>query len=103
MSVTAPDGFVAAGIHAGIKSSRRDMALLATDDGMAVPTAAVFTTNKFRAPPVDACIDRLAASGGMAAGVVINSGNAYAGTGDPGRAVAEMMCADAATAVGCDS
>ena len=103
MSVTAPDGFVAAGIHAGIKSSRRDMALLATDDGMAVPTAAVFTTNKFRAPPVDACIDRLAASGGMAAGVVINSGNANAGTGDPGRADAEMMCAAAATAVGCDS
>ena len=33
MSVTAPDGFVAAGIHAGIKSSRRDMALLATDGG----------------------------------------------------------------------
>ena len=63
MSVTAPEGFVAAGIHAGIKSSRRDMALLATDDGRPVPTAAVFTTtNKFRAAPVEACIDRLAAS-----------------------------------------
>ncbi|MCY7271332.1 MAG: bifunctional glutamate N-acetyltransferase/amino-acid acetyltransferase ArgJ [Sphingomonas bacterium] len=103
MSVTTPEGFVAAGIHAGIKTSRRDMALLATDDGLPVPTAAVFTTNKFRAPPVDACIARLAATGGMAAGVVVNSGNANAGTGDPGRADAEAMCAAAAAAVGCDS
>ena len=103
MSVTAPEGFVAAGIHAGIKTSRRDMALLATDDGRPVPTAAVFTTNKFRAPPVDACIDRLTASGGMAAGVVVNSGNANAGTGDPGRADAEAMCAAAAAEIGCQS
>jgi glutamate N-acetyltransferase/amino-acid N-acetyltransferase len=103
MSVTAPEGFVAAGIHAGIKSSRRDMALLVTDDGKKVPTAAVFTTNKFRAPPVDASIDRLAGSGGMAAGVVVNSGNANAGTGTAGRANAEAMCAAAAAAVGCAS
>lgn len=103
MSVTAPEGFVAAGLHAGIKSSRRDMALLATYDGRPVPTAAVFTTNKFRAPPVEACAERLAASGGMAAGVVVNSGNANAGTGKPGRANAEAMCAAAADAVGCSS
>ena len=103
MSVTAAKGFVAAGLAAGIKPERRDMALLATDDGQPVPTAAVFTTNKFRAPPVDACIDRLRASSGMAAGVVINSGNANAGTGAKGRADAEAMCDAAATAVGCDS
>ena len=70
VSVTAAEGFVAAGVAAGIKPARRDMALLATDDGRSVPTAAVFTTNKFRAPPVQACLDRLAASGGMASGVV---------------------------------
>ena len=52
MSVTAAQGFVAAGLAAGIKPERRDIALLATDDGQPVPTAAVFTTNKFRAPPV---------------------------------------------------
>ncbi len=102
MSVTAAEGFVASGVHAGIKSGRRDMALLATDDGQPVPTAAVFTTNKFRAPPVDACIDRLAASGGMASGVIVNSGNANAGTGAKGRVDAEEMCAAAAQAVGCD-
>ena len=103
MSVTAAEGFVAAGHAAGIKADRRDTALLATDDGRPVPTAAVFTTNKFRAPPVEACVDRLAASGGMAAGVVVNSGNANAGTGAKGRADAEAMCDAAAAAVGCDS
>ena len=103
MSVTAAAGFVAAGLHAGIKANRRDTALLATDDGKAVPTAAVFTTNKFRAPPVDACIERLRATSGMAAGVVVNSGNANAGTGAKGRADAEAMCDAAAAEVGCDS
>ena len=103
MSVTAAEGFVAAGLHAGIKPERRDTALLVTDDGQPVPTAAVFTTNKFRAPPVDACIERLRGSSGMAAGVVVNSGNANAGTGAKGRADAEAMCDAAAAAVGCDS
>ena len=103
MSVTAAEGFVAAGLHAGIKPDRRDTALLATDDGKAVPTAAVFTTNKFRAPPVEACVARLRASSGMAAGVVVNSGNANAGTGAKGRGDAEAMCAAAAEQVGCAS
>ncbi len=103
MSVTAAEGFIAAGLHAGIKPERRDTALLVTDDGQPVPTAAVFTTNKFRAPPVDACIERLRASSGMATGVVVNSGNANAGTGAKGRADAEAMCDAAAEALGCDS
>jgi glutamate N-acetyltransferase/amino-acid N-acetyltransferase len=102
MSVTAAEGFVAAGCHAGVKRKRLDYALLATDDGKPVPTAAVFTTNKFRAPPVEASLERLAASGGLAAGVVVNSGNANAGTGKPGRADAEAMCKAAAAGVGCD-
>jgi glutamate N-acetyltransferase/amino-acid N-acetyltransferase len=68
-----------------------------------VPTAAVFTRNRFRAPPVEASLERLQTSGGMAAGVVVNSGNANAGTGAKGRADAEAMCTAAAKAVGCDS
>jgi glutamate N-acetyltransferase/amino-acid N-acetyltransferase len=103
MSVTAAEGFVAAGVHAGIKPGKRDMALLATDDGKPVPTAAVFTQNKFRAPPVEASLERLQASGGMASGVVVNSGNANAGTGAKGRADSEAMCQAAATEIGCDS
>jgi glutamate N-acetyltransferase/amino-acid N-acetyltransferase len=103
MSVTAPRGFVAAGLHAGVKASRPDFALLVTDNGKPIPCAAVFTRNKFRAPPVDACVERLAASGGMAAGVVVNSGNANAGTGVAGRVDAEAMATAAAAAVGCAS
>ena len=103
MSVTAAEGFVASGYAAGIKTGgRRDTSLLATDDGRPVPTAAVFTLNKFRAPPVDASLERLNVSGGMASGVIVNSGNANAGTGAKGREDAETMCAEAAKAVGCD-
>ena len=103
MSVTLAEGFVASGHHAGIKPALRDTALLATEDGKAVPCAAVFTQNKFRAPPVEASLERLEASGGMASGVIVNSGNANAGTGAKGRADSEAMCAAAADAVGCAS
>ncbi|HVF37253.1 MAG TPA: bifunctional glutamate N-acetyltransferase/amino-acid acetyltransferase ArgJ [Sphingomicrobium sp.] len=101
MSVTAASGFVAAGCHAGVKRKRLDFALLASDDGKPVPTAAVFTQNKFRAPPVDVSLDRLLKNGGRSAGVVVNSGNANAGTGASGRADAEAMSAAAAKGVGC--
>jgi glutamate N-acetyltransferase/amino-acid N-acetyltransferase len=100
MSVTAPDGFVAAGCHAGVKARKHDMALLATADRRPVPTAAVFTRNKFVAPPVELDRDLLAKSGGMAAAVIVNSGNANAGTGKPGRADAEAMGTAAARALG---
>jgi glutamate N-acetyltransferase/amino-acid N-acetyltransferase len=103
MSVTAAEGFVASGVAAGIKAGgRRDVSLLATVDGRPVPAAAVFTQNKFRAPPVEASLERLNVSGGYASGVIVNSGNANAGTGAKGRADAEAMCAAAAETVGCD-
>jgi glutamate N-acetyltransferase/amino-acid N-acetyltransferase len=103
VSVTLAEGFVASGLAAGIKTAgRRDVSLLATDDGKPVPAAAVFTRNKFRAPPVEASLERLNVSGGMASGVIVNSGNANAGTGAKGRGDAEAMCAAAAETVGCD-
>jgi glutamate N-acetyltransferase/amino-acid N-acetyltransferase len=100
MSVTAAEGFVAAGCHAGVKRRRYDMALLATEDGRPVPAAAVFTQNKFFAPPVDVSRTRLAGNGGRATAVIVNSGNANAGTGPAGKADAEAMCAAAAAALG---
>lgn len=102
MSVTAAEGFVASGCHAGVKQRRKDMALLATADRQPVACAAVFTQNKFAAPPVELDRARLAASGGRAAGIVINSGNANAGTGRPGLDDAERMADAAAQAVGID-
>jgi glutamate N-acetyltransferase/amino-acid N-acetyltransferase len=93
MSVTAAEGFVAAGMHAGIKKRRFDMAMIATEDGQPVPCAAVFTQNKFAAPPVELDRATLQANGGKASAVVINSGNANAGTGKPGYKDAQLMAA----------
>jgi glutamate N-acetyltransferase/amino-acid N-acetyltransferase len=103
MSVTAAQGFVAAGCHAGVKRRRYDMALLATDDRRPVPAAAVFTQNRFFAPPVALSRGRLQANGGRAAAVIVNSGNANAGTGAGGHADAEAMCAAAAKALAVDA
>lgn len=103
MSVTAPQGFVAAGCHAGIKKRRYDMALLATADGRPVAAAAVFTQNRFFAPPVAVSREKLAANGSRAAAVIVNSGNANAGTGAKGREDADAMCLAAAEAIGVDS
>ena len=84
MSVTAAEGFLAAGCHAGIKRRKFDMALIATEDRLPVPCAAVFTQNKFAAPPVELGRKTLAANGGNASAVIVNSGNANAGTGKNG-------------------
>jgi glutamate N-acetyltransferase / amino-acid N-acetyltransferase len=93
MSITAAEGFVAAGCHAGIKRRKFDMALIATEDLRPVPCAAVFTQNKFAAPPVEFDRATLAANGGKAAAIVVNSGNANAGTGQPGYKNAQLMAA----------
>ena len=102
MSVTSVPGFVAAGKACGVKpSGADDLAMVATADGVAVTAAGVFTSNLMTAPPVLVCRDHLATTGGRAAAVVLNSGNANAATGEPGRADAELMCALTAEAVGC--
>jgi glutamate N-acetyltransferase/amino-acid N-acetyltransferase len=93
MSVTAAEGFVAAGCHAGIKRRKFDMALIATDDLRPVPCVAVFTQNKFAAPPVELDRATLKANGGRAAAVIVNSGNANAGTGKSGYKNAQLMAA----------
>jgi glutamate N-acetyltransferase / amino-acid N-acetyltransferase len=100
VSVTAAKGFVAAGCHAGIKRRRFDMAMVATDDRRPVAAAAVFTRNKFVAPPVRLSRARLEENGGRAAAIVVNSGNANAGTGAAGLADAEAMAAETARALG---
>ncbi len=102
MSVTAAPGFVAFGLHAGIKFAKHDMALIATDDGRPVTCAAVFTQNRFVAPPVMLDRERLAGNGGKAAAIVVNSGNANAGTGKPGHDDADAMTRATAEALGID-
>jgi glutamate N-acetyltransferase/amino-acid N-acetyltransferase len=91
MSVTAVQGFVASGLASGIKpSGAPDLAIVATDDGVAVTAAGVFTTNLVAAAPVQVSKGHLA--DGRAAAVVANSGNANAATGAAGRADALRMC-----------
>src|SRR4029079_4336770 len=55
--------------------------------------AAVFTQNKFAAPPVELDRATLAANGGQAVAVVVNSGNAKSGTGKRGYKNAQLRAA----------
>lgn len=104
MSVTAPAGFVAAGVASGIKTSGEpDLSLVATADARPVPAAAVFTDNKMTAAPVLVSAAHLASTGGQATGVILNSGNANAATGEKGQADATAMCAAAASELGCSA
>ena len=101
MSITAPAGFTAAGLASGIKASGAfDLALVATTDGVPVPTAATFTSNRAAAAPVQVSRAHLEAGGGLASGFVVSSGNANAATGARGRADALRMCEFAAAGLG---
>jgi glutamate N-acetyltransferase/amino-acid N-acetyltransferase len=103
VSVTAAPGFVAAGIAAGIKASGdKDLALVATADGRAVPAAGVFTRNLMTAAPVRVTREHLRTDASEAAAVVLNSGNANAATGEAGMRHAEEMCALVAAELGAD-
>ncbi|HYV60311.1 MAG TPA: bifunctional glutamate N-acetyltransferase/amino-acid acetyltransferase ArgJ [Acidimicrobiia bacterium] len=100
MSVTTPTGFDAAGIAGGIKpTGGLDLALVTTTDHRPVPAAAVFTTNRVQAAPVQVSLEHLA--DGRAAAVVLNSGNANAATGEAGRRDARRMCELTAESLGC--
>lgn len=94
--VTAAQGFRAAGLHCGIKSSRPDLALVVSDT--LASAAAVFTTNVVKAAPV--LVSMEAIQSGAAQAVVINSGNANACTGAQGIADAREMAALTAQALG---
>ena len=81
--ITAPQGFLAAGITAGLKpSGKPDLSLLLAPEGAVC--AGTFTTSLVRAACVDLCAERLHASGGRARAVLTNSGQANACTGDRG-------------------
>jgi glutamate N-acetyltransferase/amino-acid N-acetyltransferase len=98
--VTAPKGFSAAAVWAGLrKSGRPDLALLAAS--RAVPAAAVFTTNLVAAAPV--LVSRPHAALGRIRAVVTNAGNANACTGEQGLADARAMADATAAALGCST
>jgi len=80
-------GIAMAGIR---KANRRDLTVVAIDEGARV--AGVFTRNRFCAAPVQVCQEHLAAGHPVRA-LVINTGNANAGTGADGLARARRTCA----------
>ncbi|HEV2356736.1 MAG TPA: bifunctional glutamate N-acetyltransferase/amino-acid acetyltransferase ArgJ [bacterium] len=85
--VTSAQGFVAAGVHCGIKPQKKDLALVFSR--VPAGAAGVFTSNKVKAAPVLLDIERIRTGRGQA--VVLNSGNANACTGEQGMRDAREM------------
>ncbi len=99
----APVAGVELGIaEAGIrKSQRKDLLVIRLRAGGRV--AGVFTQNRMCAAPVIVTREHLALSAdGKVRALVVNTGNANAGTGDAGMADARRTCADLATLLKCD-
>jgi len=83
-------GITEAGIR---KAGRKDLSVLLLDEGTCV--GAVFTQNRFCAAPVQICREHLAKNGGKSLGIramLINTGNANAGTGADGLNHAQASC-----------
>ena len=102
MSVTAPLGFRAAGVTAGLKPSGQPDVAVVLNDGPSRSAAAVFTTNRVQAAPVT--WTRQVVQGGRVRAVVLNSGGANACTGPAGfqdtHATAEHLAAAIADSPG---
>jgi glutamate N-acetyltransferase/amino-acid N-acetyltransferase len=96
-----PLGFKSATQRCGIKKNGdRDLVILTSD--VLAQAAAVFTQNSVQAAPVLVSKQHLSACSGKMRGLVINSGNANAVTGEQGRQDALRMTECVATLVGCE-
>lgn len=94
--VTAPEGFLAAGVSSGLKQKgKKDIALIYAEKPCSA--AGVFTKNIVKAAPLLLSMEHLASTGGKAQAVIVNSGNANACTGEQGlndaQAMAELTAA----------
>ena len=109
MSVTAPQGFRAAGATAGLKASGAPDVALVVNDGPSRAAAAVFTSNRFKANPV--LWSEQVVGDGQVRAVVLNSGGANCGTGPEGfqtthataERVAELLADGAKDVVVCST
>ncbi|MEO5735916.1 MAG: bifunctional glutamate N-acetyltransferase/amino-acid acetyltransferase ArgJ [Variovorax sp.] len=98
VNLTAPDPaalFAVPGVRIGVteagvrKADRKDLTVVLIDEGAAV--GGVFTQNRFCAAPVQVCREHLAKNYGIRA-MLINTGNANAGTGQDGLARTHQTC-----------
>lgn len=94
--VLAVDGFRAHGVHAGLKSSRKDVCLIVSDRPSVA--AGVFTKNKFAAAPIH--VTRAHVADGDVRAIVVNSANANACTGKQGLRDAVKMADTSAELLG---
>ena len=89
-------GVAEAGIR---KAGRKDLLLMTLAEGASA--SGVFTQNRFCAAPVQVAKEHLAA--GLPRALLVNTGNANAGTGEAGIAGARASCDAAARLIGCES
>jgi len=109
VTITAPKGFRASGIKAGIKASGNPDLALVVNDGPQKSAAAVFTSNRVAAAPVH--WSRQVVSDGRVDAVILNSGGANACTGPQGfqnthataEKVAEVLGVSASDVVVCST
>ena len=97
--VTAAKGYIASGIHCGIRKnqSKKDLAMIKSE--VRAAAAAVYTQNKVYGAPIT--VTRNNISDGYAQAVIVNSGNANTCNSD-GVEKAEMMCDIASKALSVD-
>jgi glutamate N-acetyltransferase / amino-acid N-acetyltransferase len=95
MSVTAPHGFRAAGVTAGLKPSGSKDVALVVNDGPGFASASVFTTNRCKANPV--LWSEQVVKDGVVRAVVLNSGGANCYTGPEGFATTHAVAERVAT------
>ncbi|MEV0848892.1 bifunctional glutamate N-acetyltransferase/amino-acid acetyltransferase ArgJ [Streptomyces sp. NPDC049954] len=101
MSVTAPKGFTAAGIAAGIKSNGNPDLALVVNQGPRLAAAGVFTSNRVKAAPV--LWSQQVLKDGQVSAVVLNSGGANACTGPKGFQDTHATAERAAEVLGLNS
>jgi glutamate N-acetyltransferase/amino-acid N-acetyltransferase len=100
-TITAPRGFLAAGVKCGIKTSgKHDLGLIVCPTG--AKAAAVFTTNKIKSAAVRVSKKHVTSPTVTVYAVVVNSGNANACTGQRGIKNAVRMCRKASKFLGVD-
>lgn len=92
-SIITPKGFTAAGVHAGLRYSKKDLGIILSD--IPAHCAAVYTTSHFQAAPLKVTQESIAADGLIQA-VIVNSACANACTGEQGLKDAYQMRKSAA-------
>lgn len=98
-TIASPIGFHADGIHCGLKRKKLDLGWIYSDVPASV--AGVFTTNQVQAAPIKQSKEVI--QGGKIQGILVNSGNANACTGEEGLANAKQMQVLASEKLGIDA